>query len=80
MTWLFSASELDVAVVYEKKLGPLEIVSSSSLSCPLIIIPVPTSLPNCRDPLWIVTSCDRTGLETDDGWLEDDQDVDIDYE
>ncbi|KAF8119204.1 hypothetical protein EV363DRAFT_1400949 [Boletus edulis] len=69
--------ELGVTVVYEKKLEGLEIISSSSLSCSLIVIPVPTTAGHRMEPLWIVTSCDRTGLEVDDGLLEDDQGMDI---
>jgi len=68
---MYSATELGATTVHANSFGPIQIVSSDTLSCALTIIPVPDdeyAQPGSI-PLWIAVTCDRTGLEADDDWL-----------
>ncbi|EIW73972.1 hypothetical protein CONPUDRAFT_160538 [Coniophora puteana RWD-64-598 SS2] len=71
MPWDGFATELGATVVQKGLYGPLEIVSSSQLSCPVIIIPIPhQDLGPPLPPLWVVVFCDRNGLESHDPLLD----------
>ncbi|KAG1818780.1 hypothetical protein EV424DRAFT_1347585 [Suillus variegatus] len=78
MPWDRFATDLGVNIVYENIFGPLEIITSSQLSCAVAIIPITTDVLAEEKSLWVVQSFDQTGLEADDNWLRSDSDEDGD--